>query len=180
MEKKLLAFLAVFMMISFTSKGVAQTIATVTGTDAGAKLVVPMTLSQTSPMHFGTINLLTGAAGTVLLPSDSNTRVFGGGVIGMAVAPLATNAAYDVTGTKNVTYALTLPNTITVTETLGTATMTISLLKARFDGAGTDAVTSTLSSTGTDSFTLGGTLTVGASQVAGIYAGTFDVSVDYN
>ena len=58
--------------------------------------------------------------------------------------------------------------------------MTISLLKARFSGAGSDAVTSTLSATGTDSFTLGGTLTVAAAQMPGIYAGTFAVSVDYN
>jgi hypothetical protein len=85
--------------------------------------------------------------------------------MGITVSTLATNVTYDVTRTKNLTYALTLPNTITVTETLGTATITISLLKTRFDGAGTDAVTSTLSSTGTDSFTLGGTLTEGASQV---------------
>jgi hypothetical protein len=58
--------------------------------------------------------------------------------------------------------------------------MTISGLVARFNGAGADAIVSTLSASGTDNFTLGGTLTVLANQVAGVYAGTFDVTVDYN
>jgi len=43
-----------------------------------------------------------------------------------------------------------------------------------------DAITSTLNGTGTDSFTVGGTLTIATSQLPGIYAGAFNVSVDYN
>jgi hypothetical protein len=181
MKKNLLSLAAILSIGFFTNNLEAQTSATVAATTAGAKLIQPMTLSETSPLHFGTINVLTGAAGTVLLPSSTTLRVPNGGVALSSVAPLATNAAYNVTGTKNVTYALTLPSTITVAETLiPSETMTISLLKARFSGAGSDAITSTLSTTGTDSFTLGGTLTVAASQVAGIYAGTFPVTVDYN
>jgi hypothetical protein len=181
MNKNLLSLLVVFIMTAFFTTVSAQTIATVTGTTAGAKLIQPMTLSQTSPLHFGTINVLSGAGGTIELPSNSLTRVFSAGVASGIVAPQPTNAAYNVTGTKNVTYALTLPATITVAESFTPAqTMTISLLKARFNGAGSDAVTSVLSATGTDNFTVGGTLTVGAAQMAGIYAGTFNVSVDYN
>jgi hypothetical protein len=173
-------FAVIVMMAGLTTSLMAQTSKTVT-TDAGAKLIVPMTLTQTSPLHFGTINLLVGAGGTVVLPSNSTTRTFTGGVVASTVAPVATNAAYNVTGTKNTTYALTLPATITVTETLGSsATMIISDLLARFNGASGDAIVSTLSIAGTDSFTLGGTLTIAASQVAGIYAGTFNVTVDYN
>lgn len=181
MKKNVLSLAAILSIGFFTSNLEAQTSSTVAATTAGAKLIQPMTLSETSPLHFGTINVLTGTGGTVLLPSSSLARVFSTGVASGVVAPLPTNAAYDVTGTKNVTYALTLPNTITVAETLTPAqTMTISLLKARFSSAVADAVTSTLSATGTDSFTLGGTLTVASAQMPGIYAGTFAVSVDYN
>jgi len=181
MKKVIMLFAVVVMMTGVTTSLMAQTSATVTGTAAGAKLIVPMTLTQTSPLHFGTINVQLGVAGTCLLPSNSTTRQFTGGVVASTVAPLATNAAYDVTGTMNVTYALSLPPTITVTETMGaTATMTISLLKARFLNAGADAITSTLNGTGTDSFTVGGTLTIATSQLPGIYAGAFNVSVDYN
>ena len=58
--------------------------------------------------------------------------------------------------------------------------MTIGDLVARFNGAGADAVTGTLSADGNDSFTVGGTLTVAAAQTAGEYAGTFNVTVAYN
>jgi hypothetical protein len=155
MKKKLLSLAAILSIGFFTSNLEAQTSATVAATTAGAKLIQPMTLSETSPLHFGTINVLTGDGGTVLLPSSSITRVFSTGVVSGVVAPQPTNAAYGVTGTKNVTYALVLPSIITVTESVGlTQTMTISLLKARFNGAGADAITSTLSAGGTDSFTL--------------------------
>lgn len=181
--KKNRLLLAVVLLISGLSTTVkAQTSATVNGTTAGAKLIVPMTLTERAPLHFGTINLLSSAPGTVILPSDNTSRSFTGGAVASSVAPLATNAAFDVAGTKNVTYALTLPSAITVTETvLGTASMTINDLKARFVGnPGADATTSVLSATGTDSFKIGGTLIVAASQIGGIYAGTFNVSVDYN
>jgi len=180
--KKIILFVAVVMMAGFSTTAMAQTFATVSATPAGAKLIVPMTLSQTSPLHFGTINLLDGkTAGTVLLPSNSLVRVPSAGVALSIVAPYATNAAYNVTGTMNATYALTLPATVVVTETVGaTAVMTISALTARFNGAAADAVVSTLSATGTDNFTVGGTLTVTAAQIGGIYAGTFPVTVDYN
>jgi hypothetical protein len=45
----------------------------------------------------------------------------------------------------------------------GLATMTINNLKACFNTADADAITSTLSSTGTDSFA-GGTLNIGATK----------------
>ncbi|MDP3441415.1 MAG: DUF4402 domain-containing protein [Ignavibacteria bacterium] len=128
------------------------------------------------------VTLVTSAGGTVVL-STANARTFTGGVSASTISPTSTNAAYNVTGTYNETYALTLPATITVTETIATVgvkTMTVSALTARFNGAGADAITSTLSATGTGSFTVGGTLTVALNQIAGIYAGTFPVSVDYN
>lgn len=180
MKKLLMLLTALGMIVGFTTSVMAQTSATVTATAAGAKLIVPMTITQTAPLHFGTITLFTGAGGTCLLPSNSTVRVFDGGLKASTVAPLATNAAYNVTGTKNVTYALNLPVTITVTETTSSATMIISSLTAHFNAPSADAFVSTLSATGTDSFTVGGTLTVPASQAGGIYAGTFSVSVDYN
>jgi hypothetical protein len=181
MKANLLSLAAILSIGFFTTNLEAQTSATVTGTTAGAKLIKPMTLKQTSVLHFGTINVLDGLTGTVLLPSDdAAAREAKGGVALSTVAPVATNAAYDVTGTKNTTYALFLPETITVTETQSTETMTIGLLKARFSGAGVDATTSKLSQSGTDSFTVGGTLTVADAQTPGDYAGTFNVTVDYN
>jgi len=183
--KKTILFVAIVLMAGFSTTAMAQTSATVAeATEAGAKLIVPMTITETSPLHFGTITLPDLTGGTVVL-STANVRTFtGAGTVASTVAPLQTNAAYNVTGTQNVTYALTLDPSITVTETVGsTATMTISALTVKFGTTAEKtavAATSVLSATGTDNFILGGTLTVKASQVAGIYAGTFPVTVDYN
>jgi hypothetical protein len=180
MRKFLMLFAAIMIVAGVTNRVWGQTSATVSATAAGAKLVIPMTLTQTSPLHFGTINVLTGVGGTVTLPSYSTTREFGTGVAASAVAPTATNAAYTVAGTKSTTYGLTLPSTITVTAVGGSTTMTIGTLKARFNGAVADAITSTLDADGADNFTVGGILTVPAAAPGGNYAGTFAVTVDYN
>lgn len=184
MRKLVLKFLAITMIVGFSANLVAQTSAT-ENTAAGAVLITAMTITETAPMHFGSNVLISAAGGTVVLPSNSTTRTYGGagGVATSAATPVATNAAYTVTGTALETYALTLPATTTVTHTTvstGVYTMDITLMTARFNGAGSDAITSTLDVNGDDSFTLGGTLTVQANQVDGIYSGTFDVTVDYN
>ena len=178
-------FAAIIMMAGFSTSAMAEGTVAATTTAAGAQLIVPMTIAQTSPLHFGTIILDDATGGTVTL-STAAARAFTGGVSTTGVTPNATNAKYNVTGTYNETYALTLPATITVTETLATAgvkAMTISDLTVLFNlGTETTGVgaTSSLSATGTDNFTVGGTLTVAAAQIGGIYAGTFPVSVDYN
>ena len=174
-----------FYIIIFTLNVSAQSGATVSATGASADLLVAMTLTENSSLSFGSSLLTDALGGTVVLPSNSTTRVYTGGTATSAATPAPTNASYSVTGTGLETYALVLPTTTTVTHTsisTGTDpyTMDITLMKARFNGAGADAIISTLSAGGTDSFTLGGTLTVQASQVGGKYTGTFQVSVDYN
>jgi Domain of unknown function (DUF4402) len=183
MKKSFLLFAAIAMIVSFSTAVMAQTSAEVAATPAGAVLVKVMTLSQTAPLHFGSIVLVSNAGGTVVLPSNSTERVFDGGVATSLATPIATNAAYNVTGTINETYALTLPTTTIVTHTTlssGVYQMDITLMKAKFNGAGDDATTSTLSDAGTGNFKVGGTLTVKINQLGGIYSGTFPVSVDYN
>ncbi|MFA5297516.1 MAG: DUF4402 domain-containing protein [Lutibacter sp.] len=182
MKKTLLSLLAISMIAVFSNRMMAQTLDTETA-NAGAVLIQAMTLTKTVDLHFGSNVLTTAAGGTVVLPSNSTTREYTGGVATSPATPVATNAAFDVTGTGLETYAVVLPATTTVTHTsvgTGVNTMTVTNMTARFNGAAADAVTSALKADGTDSFTLGGTLTVKAAQVGGIYAGTFDVTVDYN
>ena len=60
------------------------------------------------------------------------------------------------------------------------STVNISLMKTGFNVADTDATKSKLHKDGTDSFSQGTALNIQKNQVAGKYAGTFQVSVDYN
>jgi len=177
--KKTIIIAAIMILAAFTTNVFAQSNTDATeNTNAGAKIVVPMTISETSALHFGT--LVYTAAGTCVLPSNSTDRTVTGGVLLSPVSPTASNAAYNVTGTLLTNYAITLPETITVTLDGGVATMTISDLKAYITNMEDEGVTSTLSALGQDSFTLGGKLTVSTDQAGGVYSGTFDVTVDYN
>ncbi len=184
MRKIILSLLTIVMVVGFSANVMGQTSDT-ENTNAGAVLVVPLTLAETSALHFGTILMTSTAGGTVTL-STANARAFTGGLAASAATPVSTNAAYTVTGTMNETYVLTVTYPITVTETTGAVgvnTMDISALTVLYLGdtpVSAHNSTSALSGAGTDSFIIGGLLTVKANQVAGIYAGTFDLTVDYN
>ncbi len=175
MKKQILLIAAVLITgLSATVMGQA------TGTtSAAANIVTPILIEETSPLHFGTMAALSGQAGTCILSTDG-VRTQTGGVNLSAQAPLASNAAFDVKGAVNTTYAITLPNTITVSLPGGKATMTIDKVLARTTSAASDGLTGTLSDKGEDSFTIGGTLNVKQSQMTGMYTGSFDVTVAYN
>jgi hypothetical protein len=179
MKKRTLLTIGILMGLSVSLS--AQSGAT-EGNSASANLLVAMTLQEQSTLSFGsTLITDTAVEGKVVLASTNATRVHTGGVEGSAATPTASNATYAVTGTALETYAVSLPASIEVVH--GTNTdqkMTINAMTARFNNANEDAVTSTLSATGTDSFSVGGTLTVAPGQLGGAYAGTFEVTVDYN
>jgi hypothetical protein len=165
------------MMAGFSANLNAQA---TENTSAAANIVTPIAISETSSLHFGTMAVLAGTGGTCVL-STQGVRSQTGGVNLSVQTPSASNAAYNVSGAINTTYAITLPASITVTESLlNTATMVIDGLKARPASAGQDVLTGTLSNSGTDSFTIGGTLNVAGGQVTGLYTGSFDVTVAYN
>lgn len=58
--------------------------------------------------------------------------------------------------------------------------MVVTSIKARFNEAESDSVTSSINSNGTDRFTLGGTLNVQENQISGKYSGQYEVCVNYN
>jgi hypothetical protein len=174
MKKLSVLIAAVIMVAGSSTKVIAQA---TENTSAAARIVTPISITETSSLHFGTMAILAGTPGTCVL-STSGIRTQTGGVNLSVQTPAASNAAYNVSGAVNTTYGITLPSTITVTS--GPASMTISSLLARTASAGADGLTGTLSAGGTDNFTVGGTLGVSAGQSTGTYTGTFDVTVAYN
>ena len=161
----------------------AQSAPTINST-ASAQLIEAITLSETTSLNFGTIVLKSTEGGTVVLSSNSNTRNYTGGLTGGGPGNQnATNATFEVNGASLATYAVTLPAAITLTHTsteTGINTMEITAMKARFNDAESDSLTSTIASEGKDSFSLGATLTVQENQIFGQYSGQYEVSVDYN
>ncbi|MFZ4740022.1 MAG: DUF4402 domain-containing protein [Bacteroidales bacterium] len=173
--KKTIIIIAAIIMAGFSANVMAQA---TKNTTAGAKIVAPISITETSPLNFGTMAVLASTAGTCVL-STQGVRTATGGVNLSAQTPIAANAAYNVSGAISTTYAITLPSSITVTDG-ASHNMTIDNLLARTTSAAANGLTGTLSGTGTDSFTIGGTLNVAAAQVAAVYSGTFNVTVAYN
>jgi hypothetical protein len=148
-----------------------------TAANAKVKIRKAITLTKTADLDFG--GIVISAAGTaadtaVLSPANVLTAP---GTNGTIVGTFNTTApaAFNVTGTKSATYAVTLPAApITLVGpgggvTVGTFTST--------SGSGTNTLSA---AAGTDTLSVGGTLTVPQTTVDGDYTGSFSVTVAYN
>ncbi|MEI7660825.1 MAG: DUF4402 domain-containing protein [Bacteroidota bacterium] len=168
MKQTLIIFAAIVMMAGFSAKVMAQ--GSTAGNNANATIKTAITLSAVNPLEFGRM-AVTGIAGTVLLtpagaPTPTNVQLLSG--------ITRTAASYTSTGEASANYAISIPlSPITITLSPGN-TMTVGSFVC------SKGATSTFDGTGNDAFTVGGTLNVGASQLAGAYTGTFNVTIDYN
>lgn len=156
--------------------------ATVTA-NATAKGVVllPLTLTKTSDLDFGTV-VASAAAGTVVISPDDGSRAVTGGVTGVpsfaggrALFQGAGSASQQVVLTLNAATVLTSgSNTITVNS------MTFDTGAASaVNGSGNLATTRTINGTGAFSIGVGGNFAIAANQANGLYTGTFSVTADY-
>lgn len=151
-----------------------------TTTSAAANLITPLTLTEVTSLHFGTMSVLTSTAGTCVL-ATSGTRTSTGGVNLSTGTPTSSTATYTVAGLASATYAITFPTTITVAN--GSNSMTISTVTLKTTSGSdvtTGSTTSTLSASGADGIAIGGILDVPAGQTTGLYSGTFTLTVAYN
>ncbi|MCX6222976.1 MAG: DUF4402 domain-containing protein [Bacteroidia bacterium] len=169
MKKLFILFIAV---AGFSVGSYAQVSATATST---ATIVTPITITKNVDMNFGNISV-NGTAGTVIL-TPANSRSATGGVTVPVTAGTVTSASFGIAGQGNYTYSITLPGTATTL----THTNTINTMTAD-TWTSSPTPTGTLSAGGAQTLTVGATLHVGASQLAGVYtSGTpFTVTVNYN
>ncbi len=129
---------------------------------AKANIVKQITIVKTADLDYATI--VTGAAASTVIVSPAGVRTCGAGLT-CSGNPIA--ASFTVVGTVGQVALVTVPPTVTLTS--GANTMSSTLLSS--------APALTLAASNT--FTLGGTLSVGANQVEGAYSGLFTVNVDY-
>ena len=170
MKKLFILFIAV---AGFSISSFAQDTQTATAT---AKIITPITLTNTQNMDFGNIAAGLTAGSVVLLPAGTVSAT-GGTQIPAVGKGTPKAATFSAAGAANYTYAITLPSTHDVRiGGVGGATMTLGTFTSTPSGTGL------LDGTGAQTITIGATLTVGASQIAGTYnsVGTFPVTVNYN
>ena len=167
-------FLAILAIAAFSNIANAQSTASASAT---ATIVTPISIAKTTDMSFGMI-AVNGDAGTVTLLSNGTTSETGVTLQKGALSTPAKAAGFDVAGTANYGYSITIPTgDVTLTNSLNSSTMTISDFTSSLVGG-----KSTLNDLGKSSFIVGGTLNVAAAQVAGVYTNdkAITVTVNYN
>ena len=136
-----------------------------------ANIVKPLTLTWLQDLDLGTIVLGPGTW------SGATVGISRGGVFSCTNANVTctgatSTAMYNVTGTTNQTARISAPNVTLVNQNDPTKTLTLVV-----DSPGTVTIPNS-GNKGAD-FALGGSITLSSSTAGGVYAGTFNVTVDY-
>ncbi len=158
--------------VFYTSTVRAQT-ASSTPTLSASKTVAgkqPLVINKTRDWGFG-VNFAGAIAGTVKV-SPTGVRTTTGGVTPLnTVGSTINSALFTVTGEPNSIYSVTFPSSITLTRTGSTEKMTLTNFVCTATG---------VLSKGTETFTVGATMTIGPNQRTGDYSGNTYVTVTYN
>lgn len=135
---------------------------------AAARIEGQVALAKTADLYFA--NIAPGRAASYVVVHTNGNRSCGPG---LACSGVVAPAAFSVSAAPNMSYAISLPATVTLSN--GTGSMTASDFRASrpVNTARTDRY-------GQDSFRVGARLSVGIGQPGGTYVGSFDVSIDYN
>lgn len=144
---------------------------------ATASISSPIGVSALTDLAFGTI--IPGAGGTVIInpdKPDSESRSSIGSTF--LVSSVYHPALFSVIGDPKSNYHVRgIPTSIYITKIGGTEKMTVTFsFSNNLDGSQHGK----LNNTGNGSFLIGGTLSVNANQTAGVYEGTFPVTILYN
>ena len=151
------------VVATLSTLSVSAIAATATGT-ASATVLTPIAIAAGTALNFGT--LAGNASGGTVVVTAAGGRTTTGTVVVTSGAFSA--GSFTVTGTGAATFGVSYPASFNVVS--GANTMAVLV---------TGAATGTLAA-GTVSLPVGGTLTVGANQVAGSYTGTYVMTVEYN
>lgn len=162
--KSLKFFLSSFAILAVFGLTLGSAKAASTSGNASATIAVPISVSESSALSFGSV-IRSASAGTVVI-NTSGTRSVTGGVT--ALGGTVSAASFAVSGE-------------------GSAAYTISFTDGTLTGPGTSMAVSTftndgsgsLSGGGSETVNVGATLSVGANQTEGAYTGTYTVTVNY-
>jgi hypothetical protein len=171
---------ALASVVALGAFGASNSFAAEATTTATGTVIVPIAIEKSADLVFG--KFAPGTGGTVTVATDGVRTA--SGVILSSVDSTPSAAQFDVTGDNDATYDITWSGVSELTNTTGEGSETMALERISdltAGGATTGEVLGgTLSDTGAQSIYLGGTLTVGAAQVAGTYEGNVTATVEYN
>lgn len=175
MKKFQLLALAI-VIIRFIPTSFAQTTATASGS---VRLLTPIKVVKDLDLRFGSV-LTENAAGTIIIGHT------GAAVRTTAFSDISNGdpfgaAKFTVTGTKNETFSITLPSTITLDASepsLGTEENHAPLIVSDFTSD--HPINGTLDAYGKKIVLVGAKLTITVNHHGGVFTGEFTVTVNYN
>lgn len=134
---------------------------------ANADVILPLTLTEDATLEFGQLSSAASIGTVVIDTADGRTQT--GGVT--LEGGTARSGAWSVAGEASTAYTITLPASTSLTG--AGDPMTVNAFSDSQSGS------STTDGSGDDTFKVGATLNVNASQAAGSYTGTYAVTVAY-
>ncbi|MEH6828447.1 DUF4402 domain-containing protein [Parasphingorhabdus sp.] len=162
MSKFMKAALASSALVAFAISATAARADTATA-DARANILAQVSVdSDGSNLDFGTI--VTGTDASTIAVNAAGSATCGTGLV---CSGTTTAAGFDVSGTTGETVDVSVDSSVTLTGPNGTMTAALS------------ASDETIVLDGSDAFSVGGVLSVGANQADGAYVGSFNVAVVY-
>jgi hypothetical protein len=172
MKKVTIIFTGVILMSIASVK--AQTTTSVATASSFASIEVPISISKVDgqDLHFGNI-IADNDGGTVSIANDNTPGYVG--VVASSIPGTRKAAEFKVTGYASALYSI---STAVIQDLkFGVNTMPL-VLNTPTAVAGTLGTLD--GTTASQNLKVGGTITLGANQVAGQYTGSFSVTVNYN
>lgn len=166
MKKLSVVFASVLLVAAFSTASYAQT----TSAEASARIVTPLEINKVQDLLFG--NIAAGpTAGTVVIATD-DSRTNTGGVTLISAGNTSHAAEFGITGYPDATFTIDVPTSIKLAS--GDQEMDVDNFVSSLGAS------SSLNGQGEANLKVGATLNIEANQEAGLYQGSFDVTVAYN
>lgn len=168
---------------TFAAMGTAAQAQDTASADASAEVLDALVLTNNGSLDFGA--MVVSGAGTVSLDAANALTCTDTDIVCSGTTSVA---AFDVEGTANKAVTINLPTgTINLrhpnynaSTSTGEHTIELGSLVSSDNNATSGDPEVTLDGTGDASFTVGGTITIDGSEEAGLFEGSFDVSVEYS
>jgi len=169
--KKVTIILTGVILMTIASVSVnAQNIAT-DNASASATILEHLTLVKNVDLVFGGIITDTDGGTVVIAATETGTVSYNN--LPSQLSASTSSSKFTASGQSNALFAITLPSTTTITNgtpaddmTIGSYVSSVGLTHVQLTG-------------GVKEFYVGATLTIGAQQPAGLYTGSFPVTVTY-
>jgi hypothetical protein len=168
-RKFLIAAAAAAATAMAASPAVAAPVSATTDASGRALILIPLTLTKVDDLDFGSV-IPSAASGTISIAADGSGPSVTGGVTPVPSAA-GSRALFAGAGSAGEDVLIFLAPPASLSDGAGhTMAISMSLEKSRV----------TIGSTRSFFVGVGGTVTVGANQVEGLYTGTFTVLAQYN